>query len=180
MNRILILYTTTDGHTKVICKKIKNILDETFIVDIHPIQAATDEWRELYKNFETVIIGASVRYGKHSKDLYAFINEWTDYLESVNNNAFFSVNAVARKPDKNTPETNPYIKKFLELSKWKPKKIAVFAGKLDYPKYRFIDKYMIRLIMWITKGPTDISKTFEFTDWKKVDEFACEIKKNTV
>jgi len=39
---------------------------------------------------------------------------------------------------------------------------------------------MIRLIMWITKGPTDISKTFEFTDWKKVDEFACEIKKNTV
>jgi len=39
---------------------------------------------------------------------------------------------------------------------------------------------MIRLIMWITKGPTDISKTFEFTDWDKVEEFAHEIKKNTV
>ena len=37
---------------------------------------------------------------------------------------------------------------------------------------------MIRLIMWITKGPTDTSKTYEFTDWDKVEEFAYEIKKN--
>ncbi len=58
-----------------------------------------------------------------------------------------------------------------------PKKMAVFAGKVDYPKYRLIDKYMIRLIMWITRGPTDVSKNFEFTDWNKVEEFAHEIKK---
>ena len=47
-------------------------------------------------------------------------------------------------------------------------------------KYRFIDKYMIRLIMWITNGPTDISKTYEFTNWDKVEEFAHEIKKITL
>ena len=100
-----------------------------------------------------------------------------DFLEGIDN-AFFSVNVVARKPEKNTPDTNPYIKKFLALSKWNPKKVAVFAGKVDYPQYRFIDKFMIRLIMWITKGPTDTSKTYEFTDWDKVEEFAYEIKKN--
>ncbi|MGI9233774.1 MAG: menaquinone-dependent protoporphyrinogen IX dehydrogenase, partial [Woeseiaceae bacterium] len=33
------------------------------------------------------------------------------------------------------------------------------------------DKHMIRLIMWITKGPTDPMLTVEFTDWDKVDEF---------
>jgi len=66
----------------------------------------------------------------------------------------------------------------LALSKWSPKKIAVFAGKVDYPQYRFVDKFMIRLIMWITKGPTDTSKTYEFTDWDKVEEFAYKIKKN--
>ena len=26
--------------------------------------------------------------------------------------------------------------------------------------------------MWITKGPTDTSQTYEFTDWKKVETFA--------
>ena len=31
---------------------------------------------------------------------------------------------------------------------------------------------MIRFIMWITNGPTDINKSFEFTDWSKVDDFA--------
>ena len=34
---------------------------------------------------------------------------------------------------------------------------------------------MIRLIMWITKGPTNIKNTYEFTDWNKVDSFAKEL-----
>ena len=34
---------------------------------------------------------------------------------------------------------------------------------------------MIRLIMWITKGPTDLSKSFEFTDWDDVASFCDDI-----
>jgi menaquinone-dependent protoporphyrinogen oxidase len=85
------------------------------------------------------------------------------------------VNAVARKPEKDSPETNPYIQKFLKLSNWNPALIGVFAGKIDYPKYNFVDKQMIRFIMWLTKGPTDTSQTYEFTNWGKVKEFANEI-----
>ena len=83
---------------------------------------------------------------------------------------------MARKPEKNTPDTNPYMQKFLELSKWSPKNLSVFAGKIDYPQYKFVDKQMIRFIMWMTKGPTDINGTFEFTDWEKVESFAKELK----
>ena len=89
--------------------------------------------------------------------------------------AFFSVNVVARKIEKSDPETNPYIKKFLKISNWKPGKVAVFAGKVDYPNYRFFDKYIIKLIMFITKGPTDTTQTYEFTNWSKVDAFAKEL-----
>ena len=81
---------------------------------------------------------------------------------------------MARKPEKNTPETNPYMQKFL-LKLMGSKKFAVFAGKIDYPKYNFIDKQMIRFIMWLTKGPTNIKNTYEFTDWNKVDSFAKEL-----
>ena len=38
MKRILIAYSTTDGQTKLICEKIKNVLDETFIVDLQSIK----------------------------------------------------------------------------------------------------------------------------------------------
>jgi len=31
---------------------------------------------------------------------------------------------------------------------------------------------MIQLIMWMTKGPTDTNTEIEYTDWKKVKEFA--------
>jgi len=176
MKKILILYTTSDGHTKLICEKIKSVLKEDFLVDLSSIQEISEGWSKLDKNFARVIIGASIRYGKHSNDLYNFIENNIDFLKSTKN-AFFSVNVVARKPEKNTPGTNPYIRKFLALSKWNPDELAVFAGKVDYPKYSFFDKNMIRLIMWITKGPTDISKTFEFTDWNKIEEFAQKIKK---
>ena len=91
---------------------------------------------------------------------------------------FFSVNVVARKPEKNTAETNPYINKFLKISKWRPNKIKVFAGKVDYPNYNFFDKYIIKLIMFITNGPTDTSQSYEFTDWSKVDDFSKELKNN--
>ena len=58
------------------------------------------------------------------------------------------------------------------------KKIGVFAGRVDYPNYGFFDKYAIKFIMFLTKGPTDTSKSYEFTDWDRVDQFAKEIANN--
>ena len=63
------------------------------------------------------------------------------------------------------------MEKFLRQISWKPKKLAVFAGKIDYPIYTFRDRQVIRFIMWMTKGPTDPRAVVEFTDWNKVDDF---------
>ncbi|MCA4305310.1 menaquinone-dependent protoporphyrinogen IX dehydrogenase, partial [Acinetobacter baumannii] len=46
---------------------------------------------------------------------------------------------------------------------------------INYPKYNIIDRYMIKFIMYLTNGPTNLSKTFEFTDWNKVSLFAIKI-----
>ena len=168
MSNILIIYSTTDGHTKIICERIKNFLNDENLVELLSLEDAKKV--DLY-NFEKIIIGASIRYGKHSRELYKFINLNKNILDQKKS-AFFSVNVVARKPEKNTAETNPYINKFLKISKWKPNKISVFAGKVDYPNYNFFDKYIIKFIMFITKGPTDTSQSYEFTDWSKVDDFS--------
>ena len=170
MHKSLILFSSIDGHTKSICKKISDHMgnDE---VDIFPI---SKEFINL-DEYKTIIIGASIRYGKYRKELYKFIRKNKDYLDKKNN-AFFSVNVVARKPNKNTPETNPYLIKFLKNIDWVPKKVGVFAGKIEYPKYKYFDKYAIKFIMWITKGPTNTSETYEFTDWEKVKAFAESLK----
>ena len=174
MSSFLIIYSSTDGHTKIICERIRNFLKNGNLVELLSLENAK---KVGLSNFEKIIIGASIRYGKHSKELYKFINLNKIILDKKKC-AFFSVNVVARKPEKNTAETNPYINKFLKISKWQPNKIGVFAGKVDYPSYNLFDKYMIKFIMFITDGPTDTSQSYEFTDWSKVDDFSKELKNN--
>ena len=120
--------------------------------------------------FDKVLIGASIRHGKHNPALYSYIESHQVELAS-RENAFFAVSLVARKPTKNTPNTNPYMQAFMQQTTWRPQKLAVFAGRLNYPDYDFIDRNAIRFIMWLTKGPTDINVDTEFTDWNKVTDF---------
>ena len=169
--KILILYSSTDGQTKNISQKIKEILSHKNDVELTSIESS---FNLNLDSFSKIIIGASIRYGKHKKEVYSFIKINKKILDKKKN-AFFSVNVVARKKEKNTPNTNPYIKKFLKITNWKPDLIDVFAGKIDYPNYSFFDKHIIRLIMFITNGPTDLNKSYELTDWIRVKNFAKEI-----
>lgn len=173
--RILIAYATTDGHTRRICDRLKQVM-ESLGGQVTVVLLADAGALDL-PGFDRVVIGASIRYGHHQPLVAEFIARHQALLES-RPSAFFSVNIVARKPNKNTPETNPYCRKFLKSIAWQPRLTAVFAGKLDYPSYGFVDRQMIRLIMLITQGPTDPKAVVEFTDWAKVEAFGrqvCEI-----
>ena len=172
--KILIIYSSTDGHTKKICEVIKENLINKGELHLTSIENVSKTNVQFY---DYIIIGASIRYGKHNRKVFDFIEKNLNIIEKKKN-AFFSVNVVARKNEKNTPETNPYIKKFLSKTRWKPKKLGVFAGKVDYPNYSFLNKQIIRFIMFITKGPIDTSKSFEFTNWDNVKKFAQEINKS--
>lgn len=168
MSKILIIYSTTDGQTRKICHRLQQVIEQLG----HQVTniSIKDEPQIDVTVFDKIVIGASIRYGKHGPQIVNFIEKNRLLLESKPN-AFFSVNVVARKAEKSKPEQNPYLQKFLKRISWKPKELAVFAGKIDYPSYRFIDRFMIRLIMWMTNGPTDPKAVVEFTDWEQVDSF---------
>jgi len=172
MANILILYSTTDGHTVEICKRIKRTVespgDNVQLLDLK------DGPELVSGTFDKIVIGASIRYGKHQPLVNDFIAKNQAVLEA-HPNALFSVNVVARKPEKNQPETNPYLQKFLKKISWQPQLLDVFAGRIDYPSLGFVDKHMIRFIMWMTKGPTDPNAVVEFTDWDRVEAFAQKI-----
>jgi len=172
--RILISYSTTDGQTRRICERLQRVIQEegheVTLVDIEGDPAV-----EL-KAYDKLVIGARIRYGRHSVRTARFIARHKRELEEKSC-AFFSVNIVARKPGKNRPETNPYVGKFLKQMAWRPTLTAVFAGKLDYPKYRFWDRQIIRFIMLLTGGPTDPKTVVEFTDWQQVEEFGLAVSR---
>ena len=172
-SKLLILYSTVDGHTKHICEYMSEKLNKSKDITISSLEES-DKFN--LSDFSEIVIGASVRYGYHRKNVYEFINTNKETLEKKKT-AFFSLNLTARKPEKNTPETNPYIKKFLKKVQWEPTIKGVFAGRLDYPSLDCANKLAILFIMVITNGPKDISQVYELTDFKKVDELIESVSK---
>jgi menaquinone-dependent protoporphyrinogen oxidase len=168
MAHILILYSTTDGHTLKICRRLQQTIEQ----EGHRVtlKCLDEDPGVDIAGYDKVVVGARIRYGKHTPQLFEFGRAHRAALDA-RPNAFFTVNVVARKPEKNTPATNPYMRKFLAQSAWQPRTLGVFAGRINYARYRFWDRQVIRFIMWLTKGPTDPATDVEFTDWAQVDAF---------
>ena len=125
MRNTLVIYSSVDGHTQKISSKIAEHIKSDVNVDL---TALVDAQSLSLKNYQQIIIGASIRYGNYRKELFEFIEQNLDELSSKDN-AFFSVNVVARKPEKNTPETNPYVAKFLKATKWRPKAFRMLESR---------------------------------------------------
>lgn len=62
MANILILYSTTDGHTVKICNRLQQVVEQQgHQVTVVPV---IDAERLDLQSFDTLVIGASIRYGK--------------------------------------------------------------------------------------------------------------------
>ena len=167
----LLLYSSVYGLSKQICERLQaSLARRGRNADVAPLVGHTVDPRD----YDAIVIGASIKHGKHHPSVLEFIRSNRTLLESTPS-ALFSVNLVARKPAKNTPQTNPYLKRFLARCPWKPKLTGVFAGELDYSRYGPVDKHMMRFVMWINKGPTDFSTKVQFTDWDEVERFAGKV-----
>ena len=166
---ILIACSTFDGHTRTICERVQAVLQS--LGQPATVVAMEDVAALNLDAFAKIVVGASIRYGHHRRNVLDFAARHAALL-NTRPSAFFSVNVVARKAAKNRAETNPYVRHFLARVAWRPALIDVFAGRLDYPRLRWLDRQLIRFIMRVTGGPTDPRGTFEFTDWQRVEDFA--------
>ena len=125
--KVLLLYSTVDGHTLEICRRLEKVVTESGH-DVTLSELTADSDPEL-EPFDGVVIGASIRYGKHRPEVARFIERNRATLEAKSS-AFFSVNAVARKPGKQTPETNPYVRKFLGNIRTTAEQMRILVGDL--------------------------------------------------
>lgn len=169
--KTLVLYATREGQTRKIATRIVETLKGLGVeCDLFSFDEIGEPDWSLY---DRVLLGSSIRYGVYQKVFRRFVERHLDRLAAVPN-GFFAVNLVARKEGKNTPETNVYTRHYLEKTSWKPDLCSVFAGALLYPRYNFLERAILRLLMSYTGGPTDPTKEYVFTDWDKVEAFAKE------
>lgn len=164
---VLIVYASRDGHTRLICERIAAGLDGTRVALV-PVEQAVDVDPA---DYAVIAVGGSVVYGKHDPRLGQFLERHARTLgDRVT--VFFSVNLIARKPEKQTVAGNVYVRKFLDALPFRPDHVEILAGKLDYPSYGFFDRVMIQLTMMFTDGPTDRHTVIDYTDYDQVDALA--------
>lgn len=171
MSQILLLYSSVYGHSRRISERLQAHLARLGVAA--EVAAITDTGVDPAA-FDAIVIGASIRHGKHSPAVMEFIRQHLALLQA-RPSAFFSVNLVARKPTRDTRETNPYLRRFMAQCPWQPPLQAVFAGELDYARYGPLDRRMMQFVMWLNKGPTDPATKVAFTDWQAVERFAAQV-----
>ena len=120
-----------------------------------------------------VVLLAAVRYGRHLPQARAFAAAYGGTVSPPL--AVASVCLTARKPNRRSPDDNPYLKRLIARCGLRPVLGRAFGGMLDYPRYRWFDRQMIRLIMVLTGGPTDAASVIEYTDWDEVAAFADQL-----
>ncbi|MDR0432489.1 MAG: menaquinone-dependent protoporphyrinogen IX dehydrogenase [Bifidobacteriaceae bacterium] len=163
--RVLVVQGSRFGQSEKIAKAVCEVLQSRgMLTDLVALDRSTRPDPLVHTAFALV---TSVRYGhfdKNAKRLLKRHRTWVDGVPTL----LMTVSLTARTPEKRDPAVHVYTRKFLEQTAWQPTMVEVVAGALEYPRYNWFDRMMIRFIMRITGGETNPTANIEYTDWTQV------------
>lgn len=171
--KLLILYSTVEGHTREICKFLR---DEALKLGLKPelINATEDTVSPV--EYDAVIIAASVHMNSYQDSVFHYVKENHSRLNNTLS-AFLSVSLTAASDEPESwKELKSVTEHFLEHTRWKPDVVEYAAGALLYTKYDFMKKFIMRLISKRSGGETDTSKDHVYTDWDQVKGFLSRVQ----
>jgi menaquinone-dependent protoporphyrinogen oxidase len=170
LSHVLIVFASSEGQAARIAERIAARLRHAgHRVDMHrhgALPAGLDASR-----YEGVIVGASVHFGKHPRQIGAFVRRSLPALRS-RPSAFFSVSLSAGGPVPRPSDAQAYVEAFLTDTGWRPAQRAMFAGALRYAEYPAWKRFLMGRMMRSAGGDTDTSRDHEYTDWEAVSAFA--------
>jgi menaquinone-dependent protoporphyrinogen oxidase len=169
-----LFYATRDGQSRRIAERIINRLSEAEIPAQPYDLAIAMPTPQRLSEARLIVLVAAIRYGRHLREAERFLAVYRA-LPTPPPLVFLSVSLVARKPDKRTPENNAYLRKAIARHRLAPVLAMAIGGRLDYARYGWLDKQIIRFIMKLTGGPTNPDACVEYTPWDEVDAIAVRI-----
>ena len=173
MTHILIVYGTTDGHTRKVAQVLAEDLRAQFCsVDV--IDAAGIRRRLSPEEYDGVIVAASVHIGDYQKTVARWVRQHAPML-NIMPSAFLSVSlAVREKRAQVRTEIISIMERFLERSGWRPKITKLVAGALPYTRYGWLKRQTMKRMVEKAGGDTDTTRDYEYTDWNDLRDFAVE------
>ncbi|WP_316860523.1 menaquinone-dependent protoporphyrinogen IX dehydrogenase [uncultured Cohaesibacter sp.] len=174
MADIALFFASRDGQARKIALALDEFLDrdgaDVMVTDLG--EGMTSDY--VLGSAQVVVVVAAIRYGRHLRAADEFLKKHKNQLQG-RRLVLISVSLTARKPAKRLLENSLYLQKWVKLHSVTPDIVTAVGGRVDYPSYDWFSRTMIRLIMTITKGPTDPNAQIEFTDWDQVKDLASKI-----
>jgi menaquinone-dependent protoporphyrinogen oxidase len=178
MKPILLIYATREGHTRHIAEHIAAMLKKQNR-SFRLIDAALMPRDLSVADHSSAIIAASLHAGKHESEMVRFVTTHLAELRDLPT-LFLSIslsqvmvedpNAPAEKRAQAESDVKRTLQEFFEQTCWKPSHVAAVAGALQYSKYNFLIRYVMKRISGKAGGPVDTTRDYEFTDWNKLDD----------
>ncbi len=167
-------YATRDGQARRIAERIADRLAEKGISASPQGLAAASPVPQKLAEARLVTLVAAVRYRRHLPEGERFLAIYRT-LRAPPPLVFLSISLTARKPGRDTAEGNIYLRASIARHRLAPALALAIAGCLDYARYRWLDQQLIRFIMKLTGGPTNLTTSVEYTPWNVVDDVALRI-----
>jgi menaquinone-dependent protoporphyrinogen oxidase len=169
MTRILIVFSTTEGHTAKIARTFADQLalrgHSTTVAD------AADEAPDP-GGFDAIVVTASVHLGSYRRHVVGWVRQHASVLNRVPT-AFVSVClGVLQHDPKVDRDLQKILDAFLHETGWHPLETKIVAGALKYTKYNVLVRWLMKRIARKAGGSTDTSKDHEYTDWEDLRRFA--------
>jgi menaquinone-dependent protoporphyrinogen oxidase len=167
MQRALIVFASSHGQTREIANKIAGRLRDRGLVVV-VADAGEPAHLPAPAGFDLVIAGSRIQFGRHSSSVLAYLRQYRDALEAMPT-AFFSVSmAAANKGD----DPNGYLAATFDGLGWRPALTAAIAGALQYRKYNWLLRFVMRRIARAGGHSDDTSMDHFYTDWHQVYDYA--------
>ena len=169
MNRILVLYGTTEGQTAKIAREIAVRLVQAGapadLIRAGPADPSPSD-------YAGIIVAASMHVGGYQKPVQKWLRAHVGEF-GAKPSAFVSVClAIQSKQEKSRAEAALIPRRFVDEIGWHPQVIKVFAGALPYSRYNPLIRWIMKRIAKAEGGDTDTTRDYEYTDWRDVREFA--------
>jgi menaquinone-dependent protoporphyrinogen oxidase len=169
MQKILIVFGTTDGQTRKIADALGRAMrsPET---DVRVVEAGRPDVSPT--GYDGVVVAASVHAGGYQRSVRRWLRKHAGELRDAPT-AFVSVSlGVLQREAAVQEELRAIVDRLCDATKWTPTLVKHVAGALKYTQYNPVQRLIMKRIVSKAGGDTDTTRDYEYTDWNDVADFA--------
>ena len=181
--RVLIVYGTTEGHTRDLCQFVGRILTKSGqTADVRDSTSSVEQLNTV--NYDAIFVAASLHVGHYQSAVVEFARAHHEHLNTMPS-AFISVSLSAAGVNPHDWEgLEQCVARLLRETMWRPKAVRHAAGAIRYSQYDFFKRIAMKFIASRRGQKTVTSRDYDLTDYPALEAFVLgfigdEVQKRT-